>query len=286
MKTIKISILAWLFALLFVGSSFSGNLVTEPPVNIVGWNVNYDYRESDPPYWYPGNNVGETMFVGSEGASGGYFFLVALINPGLGSCLTAHSQIRKVKAEWLGEPPYEFSLVPDTCLNQLFGHPYFTKTQAWALALRPAVWQFEEPWKFTLTYDCNGQLRKQTREVQPNPPDTIPPKPSGILIEKVGEYFNVSWIGMGNPSNHPFGYRVTVHRDEDNCPIGYFGTGYGPWSYADGPNRITVNVPIAHAGKVIRIENRNNYGMPGPPFPPGTLGAAPNRALIRTRLPE
>ena len=293
MKTIKISILVCLFTLLFVGYSFSANVVTEDPVNIVAWQVGYDYRETNPPYWYPGYMVGTTMYVGSEGVSGGYFGLVAGINPGLGSCLTEHSQIREVKAEWLGETPYAFSLRPGACLNELPTHPAFTESQAWYIYLRLEAWQFEENWKFTLIYDCPKDRKQhiQTREVQPNPSDTIPPKPTGILIEKspAGDYFYVSWVGMGNPSNHPwFDHRVVVYRDEDWCPTHFFGNRYGQsgsaWSYADGPNRITVNVPIAHAGKEIRIENRNWYGMP--PGSPGFLGGSPNRAIIRTRLPN
>jgi len=296
METIKISILVCLFALLFAGYSFSGNFVTENPVNIVAWSVGYDYRETNPPYWYPGNMAGETtMFVGSEGISGGYFILTAVINPDLGSCLTDHSQIREVKAEWLGEEPaYAFSLLPDTCFNQIPNAPAFPECQAWSISLRPVVWQFEGTWKFTLIYDCPKDRKNhiQTREVQPNPSDTIPPKPTGILIEKSpeGDYFYVSWIGMGNPLNHPwFDHRVVVYRDGDNCPTDFFGNRFGlsgsAWSYADGPNRITIKVPTAHIGKTIRIENRNSYGM-ATSSPPGTLGGTPNRAVIRTRLPN
>jgi len=182
MKTIKISFLVCFIMLLLVGSSSSAQPVTENPVNIVAWQVGYDYRETNPPYYYPGNLTGETMFVGSEGISGGYFTLVAVINPGLGSCLTNHSQIREVKAKWLGEPSAEFSLVPDTCFNQIPTHPTFTQSQAWFLLLKPEAWYFEGGWAFTLIYDCNGEKRKQTREVQPNPPNTIPGKPSGIFI--------------------------------------------------------------------------------------------------------
>ena len=284
MKTTKISILVCLFALLLVESSFSGKLVTENPVNIVGWCANYDYRETNPPYWYSGNMNGNTMFVGSEGISGGYFLLAALINPGLGSCLTNHSQIREVKAEWLGEPgepSFAFSLVPDTCFNQILNHPTFTQCQVWSLLLRPVVWYFEGSWAFTLIYDCDGKQHKQTLEVQPNPPNTIPPKPSGILIEKVGDNFNVSWSMMGTASY--LGYRVVVYRDEDNCPIAFFPSVY-PSSFEMGTHRVNITVPTTYAGKTIRIENRNSSGMPTPP--PGTLGGTPNRALIRTRLPN
>jgi hypothetical protein len=294
MKTVKMSILVCLFVPLFVGSSFSAGLVTENPVNIVGSFLGYDYREAHPPYWYPGNTVDEmVMFVGSEGMSGGYFQMAALINPGFGSCLTDHSQIREVKAEWLGEQPgYTFSLLPDTCLNQLPTFPNFHETQAWALNLRPGDWQFQAPWRFTLIYDCpkDRKQHKQTREVQSNPPNTIPPKPAGILIEKSGDYFNVSWIGRGNPTLNPlFDHQVVVYRDEDNCPIAYFGNRNGvrdiDWWYADGPNRITVRVPAAHAGKRIRIQNRNFYGI-DLGSPPGFVGGSPNRAIIGTRLPN
>jgi hypothetical protein len=291
MKTLRITTLACLFALLFAGHSFSAQPVTEDPVNIVAWTVGYDYREDSPPYWYPDSMGGQTMFVGSEGISGGYFLLAALINPGLGGCLTDHSQIREVKAKWLGDLDFEFSLLPDTCFNQVpFAPPAFHQSQAWALFMRPQSWDFTGTWAFTLKYNCptDGLQHKQTREVQPNPPNTIPPKPTGILIERSSnqDYFYVSWTGMGNPLNHPwFGYRVVVYSDEDNCPTNFYGTGFSQWSYADGPNRITVNVPIAHVGKTIRIENRNSYGMAGPPFPSGTLGGSPNRALVRTRLP-
>jgi hypothetical protein len=297
MKTIKISILVCLFVPLFVGSSYSASLVTENPVNIVGSFLGYNYVERNPPYWYPGDTVTETiMFVGSEGASGGYFQMVALINPGFGSCLTDHSQIREVKAEWLGEEPgYAFSLLPDICLNQLPTSPTFLETQAWGIDLRPSAWQFQAPWRFTLIYDCPKDRKQhiQTREVQSNPPNTIPPKPAGILIEKSGDYFYVSWIGMGkpmdNPFNQPWDQRVVVYEDEYNCPTDFFGNRFGQsgsaWSYADGPNRITIKVPTAHIGKTIRIENRNSYGM-ATSSPPGTLGGTPNRAVIRTRLPN
>jgi len=273
MKTIRISILVCFFTLLLVESSFSDK--KEDPVNIVGWCANYDYRETNPPYWYPGNMSGETMFVGSEGSSGGYFLLCAVINPGLGSCLTDHSQIREVKAEWLGEPSFEFSLVPDTCLNQIPTHPTLTQSQAWALLLRPVPWFFEGSWAYTLIYDCDGKKHKQKLEVQPNPPNTIPVKPSGILIEKDGDYFNVSWSMMGTADY--LGYRVVVYNDEDNCPIAFFSSVY-PSSFEMGAHRVKIRVPITHAGKTIRIENRNSSGT--------ILGSTPNRALIRTRLPN
>ena len=283
MKTIKISILVCSFVLLFVESSFSAQFVTEDPVNIVAWSANYDYRETNPPYYYPGNMTGETMFVGSEGISGGYFILVAVINPGLGSCLTNHSQIKEVKAEWLGEPSFKFSLVPDTCFNQFTGHPTFTQSQAWALLLRPVAWYFEGSWAFTLTYDCPNDKKQhiQTLTVQPNPPNTIPVKPSGILIEKEGDYFNVSWTMMGTASY--LNYRVVVYNDEDNCPIAFFSSVY-PSSFEFNSHRVKISVPITYAGKTIRIENRNSSGMPAPPT--GILGGTPNRALIRTRLPN
>jgi hypothetical protein len=288
MKTIRITTLVCLFALLSVGHSFSAQPVTEDPVNIVTWGAGYDYRQSLP-FLYPGYRVGEIMYTGEEGISGGYFFLAALINPGLGSCLTDHSQIREVKAKWLGDPDYEYSLTPTTCLNYLPTSP-FTASQPWVTPLRPAAWMFTGTWAFTLVYDCpDGFIHKQTREVQPNPADTIPPKPTGILVEKspAGNSFNVSWIGMGNPSSHiQFDYRLSVFRNEDNCPIAVFGNRFGGgWSYADGPNRIKFTVPIVYAGKMLRIEQGNNYGMPLPP-PPGTLGGAPNRASVDIRLPD
>jgi hypothetical protein len=290
MKTAKIATLICLFALLLVGHSFSRQPVTEDPVNIVTWGAGYDYRQSLP-FLYPGYRAGETMYTGEEGISGGYFFLAAVINPGLGSCLTDHSQIREVKAKWLGDPDYEYSLTPTTCLNFLVNSP-FTAGQPWVTPLRPASWMFTGTWAFTLVYDCpgDGSIHKQTREVQPNPPYTIPPKPTGILVEKSadGSFFNVSWIGMGNPSNHPyFDYRVTVFRDEDICPIASFGNRIrsGIWSYADGPNRITFIVPVSYGGKTIRIEQGNAYGMPAP-APPGTLGGVPNRASVEIRLPD
>jgi hypothetical protein len=294
MKSIKISILVCLFALLFAGNSFSASLVTEDPVNIVGSFLGYNYLEQFPPYWYPGNTVTETiMFVGSEGVSGGYFQMTALINPGLGSCLTDHSQIKEVKAEWLGgQQVYAFSLLPDTCLNSLPTFPTLTETQAWAINLSPGAWQFQAPWRLTLIYDCpkDRKQHKQTREVQSNPPDTIPPKPAGILIEKSEDYFYVSWIGMGtpmeNPWSQPWDQRVAVYEDEFNCPIAWYGNRYGQrgtdWWYADGPNRITVRIPTTHAGKTIRFENRNWYGIA--PGSPGFIGS-PNRAILRTRLP-
>jgi hypothetical protein len=123
MKTIRITTLVCLLALSFVGNSFSAQPVKENPINIVTWGAGYDYRQSLS-FLYPGYRAGETMYTGEEGISGGYFFLAALINPGLGSCLTDHSQIREVKAEWLGDPDYEFSLVPTACLNQLPTTPY------------------------------------------------------------------------------------------------------------------------------------------------------------------
>ncbi len=285
MKTVKISSLVCLFMFLFVGYSLSGNFVTEDPVNIVAWQVGYDYRETNPPYYYPGNMTGETMFVGSEGVSGGYFILVAVINPGLGSCLTQHSQIREVEAKWLGEPSVEFSLIPDTCFNQIPTHPTFTQSQAWALLLRPVAWYFEGNWEFTLTYDCpkDKKQHKQTLQVQPNPPNTIPVKPSGILIEREGDYFNVSWTMMGTASY--LQYRVVVYNDEDNCPIAFFNANNADSSFIEfGAHRVKIKVPISYAGKTIRIENRNISGIPTPL--PNTLGGAPNRALIRTRLPN
>jgi hypothetical protein len=288
MKTIKITTLVCLFALLFVGYSFSKQPITDlNPVNIVTWGCGYDYRQSLP-FLYPGYMLGDTMFTGGEGISGGYFFVAAVINPdpGLGSCLTDLSQIREVKAKWLGDPDYELSLVPTACHNQLPN----TTSQAWATPLRPAAWMFTETWEFTLVYDCpiDDSKHKQTRIVQPNPIDTIPPKPTGILVEKSadGNYFYVSWIGMGNPSNHPlFDYRLSVIRDEDTCPIAVFGNRFGGiWSYADGPNRIKLTIPIMYAGKTIRIEQGNGYGMP--PRPPGTLGGVGNRASVDIRLPD
>jgi hypothetical protein len=152
------------------------------------------------------------------------------------------------------------------------------------LLLRPLPWFFEGNWAFTVIYDCpnDGKKHKQKLEVQPNPPNTIPVKPSGILIEKDGGYFNVSWIMMGTADY--LGYRVVVYNDEDNCPIAFFGRGYGPYSFEIGPHRIKIPVPTIYAGKTIRIENRNSYGMPT--TPPGTLGGYPNRTVIRTRLPE
>lgn len=288
MKTVRITTLVCLFTLLFVGYSFSSQPVTEAPVNIVTWGAGYDYRQSLP-FLYPGYRVGETLYTGEEGVSGGYFFVAAIINPGLGSCLTDHSQIKEVKAKWLGDPEIELSLAPTPCLNQLPNSPY-ASSQAWVTPLRPAAWMFTGTWEFTLVYDCpiDGLKHKQTREVQPNPPDTIPPKPTGILVEKStdGNYFFVSWIGMGNPSTHPwFDYRLSVIRDEDTCPIAVFGNRFGGiWSYADGPNRIKFTVPIVYGGKTIRVEQGNAYNMP--PRPPGTLGGAPNRASVDIRLPD
>jgi len=288
MKALRIGTLVCSFALLLVGYSFPSQPVTEDPVNIVTWGAGYDYRQTLP-FLYPGYRAGETLYTGEEGISGGYFFVAAIINPGLGSCLTDHSQIREVKAKWLGDPDYELSLIPSTCINQLTTPPY-TASQAWVTPLRPAAWMFTETWAFTLVYDCpmDGLKHKQTREVQPNPPDTIPPKPTGILVEKspLGDSFYVSWIGMGNPVSHPqFDYRLGVIRDEDNCPIALFGNRFGGvWSYADGPNRIKFTVPIMYAGKTISLEQGNAYRMP--PRPPGTLGGAPNRASVSIRLPD
>ena len=268
MKTIKVSILICLFVLLFAGSSFSGNSVTETPVNIVAWSNNYDYRETNPPYWYPDNMSGNTMFVGPEGVSGGYFNLAAAINPGFGTCLTDHSQIREVKAKWLGEPEYESSLLPTTYFNAIPNVPAFPNAQGWGIFLRPEFWQFEGTWEFTLKYYCStdGKNHIQTRVVQSVPPNTIPPKPAGILIEKSpeGDYFYVSWFGLGNPYHHPWlSYRVVVYDDEDECPIAYFGSNWSwPavgtfWLYADYPNRITIKVPTTYAGKTIRIVNQS-----------------------------
>ena len=290
MKTIKITTLICLFALFFVGHSFSAQPVTEDPVNIVTWGCGYDYRQSLP-FLYPGYMLGDTMYTGVEGISGGYFIVAAVINPGLGSCLTDLSQIREVKAKWLGDPDYELSLVPSACHSQSPTPPN-TASQAWATPLRPAAWMFTETWAFTLVYDCptDGLKHKQTREVHPNPIDTIPPKPTGILVEKSadGNYFYASWIGMGNPTSptHPwFDYRLSVIRDEDNCPIAVFGNRFGGmWSYADGPNRIKFTIPIMYAGKTITLEQGNAFNMPTPP--PGTRGGAPNRASVNIRLPE
>ncbi len=283
MKTIKITSLVCLFAFLSVGYSFSKPPVEDlEPLNIVAWSCGFDYRENIS-YLYPGYMLGATMYVGGEGISGGYFGLAAVIRPSDTTCLADYSQIREVKAEWLGEPKYEISLIGDTCHNQL--PPVVGGGgQAWFAFLRPEEWFFTGAWKFTLVYDCpsDGSTHKQTREVQPNPANTIPPKPSGILIEKVGEYFNVSWIGMGTAPY--FGYRIVVYSDENNCPIATLGPGFStPYSYDVGPNRITIGVPIAYAGKMVRIENRNYYLMP--PMLPGTAGATPNRAYVRIRLP-
>ena len=70
MKTIKIITLVCLFALLFVGYSFSKQPITDPnPVNIVTWGAGYDYRQSLP-FLYPGYMLGDTMHTGVEGISG------------------------------------------------------------------------------------------------------------------------------------------------------------------------------------------------------------------------
>jgi len=70
MKTIKIITLVCLFALLFVGYSFSKQPITDPnPVNIVTWGAGYDYRQSLP-FLYPGYMLGDTMYTGVEGISG------------------------------------------------------------------------------------------------------------------------------------------------------------------------------------------------------------------------
>jgi hypothetical protein len=296
MKTIRVSILICLFVLLFAGSSFPGNSVTESPVNIVAWSNNYDYRETNPPYWYPNNMSGNTMFVGPEGVSGGYLNLAAAIKPGFGTCLQDHSQIIEVKAKWLGEPEYETSLLPGTCFNVIPSMSTLSNAQGWGLFIRPEFWQFEGTWEFSLKYDCpaDGKTHIQKRKVQSVRADTIPPKPAGILIEKspAEDFFYVSWIGLGNPSSsqHPWlSYRVVVYDDEDECPIAYFGSNWSwpsstTWSYDDGPNRFKIYVPTTYAGKTIRIQNRNSYGIPTPP--PDTAGWSPNSALIRTRLPN
>jgi len=230
----------------------------ESPVNFYWFDTSYEYRD-----------YGTTSFSNTGGAdsrTGAYFKIDAGIIIVPGQPLDSLDDIDKVKVKHLGTgQEYSLQQKDYTWLVHDFSE--------WYLNLRPEDWMFEGTWEFTLTYyDSKGKMHRQVKErVLARP--TFPPKISNIMVEKIGDNYEVSWSAIGIPATSAtslpsLDYRVRVfNASYDTGLEDYKGTWLGgDGMYDNEVNRVTFKIPCDYGGEgyLIRLENRI-WTVPDPP---------------------
>ena len=256
---------------------------TDSP-NFVPWwsSAIYDYRDMGS--W-------GTSPLGTEGISGAYFMVSAVIQTG--NFLTDFNKVISITAT---HSPSErtYPLTPHAACRDWQGPNHWP----WYISLRPENWMFSGSWSFTLVYTgsnkkehiqiYNGYLDPSGNliPVVAGPIGAITPAVSNIQIMGTGTGdFLVSWSGIGdNPAN--LDYRIEIYAADDvcvefvyrmesrgnsSCPTGNVCVG----KYDPALNRVSFIVPGTYFGRLVRLRQEIIIPNKGSP-----------RASKQIRLPE
>jgi len=243
--------------------AYSGADITDPsPVNFYWANINWDYRDF--------GNYGTLNWIGgSQLRKGSGFRFECEIRTG--GLLDNINDVTRIKV-------YNIVTKKHYLLNyEPFLWPrYGGIMDYWALIIQPSEWMFESNWRFILYYKgSDGHNHKQFLLTTP-PKKVFPADIAHVTINRAGGSFEVSWSGIGPPSQI-INYRVLVFDGAD--VIEDF---HGDWegggtlttgTYDTNSNKVTFIIPAMYGGEAYGLRlanstfmNRSLYYMTLPPF--------------------
>ena len=117
------------------------------------------------------------------------------------------------------------------------------------IRILPQEEMYEGTWQFTLKYkDQDGDKHSQTVDNALGEV-AFPPPPFHIRIWLEGDFYKISWSGIGDPAQGRCDYRVRIFYDKQ-IQATFVG------EYKPDLNLVIVVVPIEWEGYSIQIENR------------------------------